>query len=269
MIQATKLSTTDDPPPAPARRLEVRLARDAADVRAAQALRYRVFCRELGARPSPVPERTGLEADGFDAHCDHLLVLDHARPADQAVVGTYRLMPGDRARAAGGFYSAGEFDLTALLSGVPDAARLVEVGRSCVAAGYRSNATVQMLWRGIARYMADHQVAALFGCASFPTTDVDRLRAPLAYLHRRHLAPPDCRVRALPGRGVGMAGGALIDADHRLIQRSLPPLIKGYLRLGAVVGEEAVIDHDFATTDVFMYLPVEKIPPRYFSHFRT
>ncbi len=254
----------------PSRRLEVRLAADGSEVRAAQALRYRVFCRELGARPSPALQRLGLEADAFDAHCDHLLVLDHARPAAEAVVGTYRLMPGERAAAAGGFYSSAEFDLTPMLNNTPEIAGLVEVGRSCVAQGYRTNATVQKLWRGIAQYMADHNVRALFGCASFPTTAAETLRRPLGYLHRHHLAAPQWRVTALGGRAVEMSDPdpVLESADQRTIYRSLPPLVKGYLRLGAVVGQDAVIDQQFGTTDVFMYLPVNRIPDRYFVHFR-
>jgi len=256
----------------PARRLEVRLAEDAGEVRAAQALRYRVFCRELGAQSSPALQRLGLEADAFDAHCDHLLVLDHGREAAEAVVGTYRLMPGARAAAAGGFYSSGEFDLTPMLNQTPDAAGLVEVGRSCVAQGYRTNATVQKLWRGIAQYMADHHVRALFGCASFSTTAAKTLRLPLWYLHQHHLAAPQWRVKPLPGRAVEMSDFDLdagpASSDQQSIYRSLPPLVKGYLRLGAVVGQGAVIDQQFGTTDVFMSLPVEKIPARYFVHFR-
>jgi putative hemolysin len=126
-----------------------------------------------------------------------------------------------------------------------------------------------MLWRGIARYMAAHDVAALFGCASFATTRVERLAQPLSYLHHRHLAPPDCRVRPQSGRRVDMNRQALSEIDQAAAMRALPPLIKGYLRLGAVVGDGAVIDHDFATTDIFMYLPVDRIPARYFAHFRA
>jgi len=263
------VSGFETPPQPLPRRLEVRLAGDRADVRAAQALRYRVFCREMGARPTGAAVEPGYEADAFDAHCDHLLVIDHARPADRAVVGTYRLMPGDRAGAAGGFYSAREFDLTPLLNDGPAAARMVEVGRSCVAEGYRTNATVQLLWRGIAGYMADHDVEALFGCASFPTTDTVGLATSLAYLHQSHLAPLGQRVRPQPGRGVAMNGLGLSDNDRAATYRALPPLIKGYLRLGAVVGDGAVIDHEFATTDVFMHLRVNKIPARYFVHFRA
>jgi len=255
--------------PPVSRRLEVRLAEDERDIRAAQALRYRVFAEEMGAPLSPARHLARLEADAFDTHCDHLLVLDHAQRSAEAVVGTYRLMPGARARAAGGFYSAGEFDLAPLLASTPDPARLVEVGRSCVAAGYRTNATVQMLWRGIAQYLADHDVETLFGCASFPTTAVRTLAPELAYLHLNHLAPQQRRVQALAARAVDMSGVSFAGGDQRALYRSLPPLIKGYLRLGAKVGQGAVIDEEFGTTDVFMQADVRQIPERYFIHFRA
>ena len=257
------------PMPPVSRRLEVRLAEDDHDIRAAQALRYRVFAGEMGAPLSPARHLSRLEADAFDGHCDHLLVLDHAQRSAEAVVGTYRLMPGDRARATGGFYSAAEFDLTPLLANAPDPARLVEVGRSCVAAGYRTNATVQMLWRGIAKYLADRDVETLFGCASFPTTVVGALAPALACLHLNHLTPPERRVQALLAREVDMSGACIKGHDQRAIYRTLPPLIKGYLRLGATVGQGAVIDEEFGTTDVFMQADVGQIPERYFIHFRA
>lgn len=228
-----------------------------------------MFAEEMGAPLSPARHLARLEADAFDDHCDHLLVLDHARAAADAVVGTYRLMPGDRAPAAGGFYSAGEFDLTPLMANAADPARLVEVGRSCVAAGYRTNATVQMLWRGIAQYLAVHDVETLFGCASFPTPVAWTLAPALAYLHLNHLAAPERRVQALAGRATDMSGMCFADHDQQAIYRSLPPLIKGYLRLGAEVGQGAVIDEEFGTTDVFMQANVRQIPERYLVHFRA
>lgn len=159
-----------------------------------------------------------------------------------------------------------------MLNNTPEIAGLVEVGRSCVAEEYRTNATVQMLWRGIAQYMADHDVMALFGCASFPTTAVETLRRPLGYLHRHYLADPQWRVKARGDRAVEMSDPDAVPgpaaSDQQSIFRSLPPLVKGYLRLGAVVGQGAVIDQQFSTTDVFMYLSARKIPARYFVHFR-
>jgi L-ornithine Nalpha-acyltransferase len=241
--------------------LEVRLAQED-EIDAALALRYRVFCEERGARSS----KLGLEEDAYDRDCDHLIVVDHARPASP-VVGTYRLLREETALRIGGFYSAAEYDLAPLIAqgrahaGAP---QLLELGRSCVDTAYRTTATITLLWRAIASYLERHRVGFMFGCASFPGTDPARFRDELAYLHRFHLAPPSIRVRAWEKHHVEMAG-----ASQRvdLSGRGLPPLIKAYLRVGAQVGDGAFVDHDFNTVDVFMVMPVEKIVGRYGRRF--
>ncbi|WP_207459770.1 GNAT family N-acyltransferase [Azospirillum sp. SYSU D00513] len=252
-------------------RLEVRLAGGAREIDAAQALRYRVFHEELRATPSgAVP---GRDVDGFDAVCDHLVILDHAAAPGGAVVGTYRLLRRSVAERALGFYSATEFDIAPLLA---QPGELLELGRSCVDPAYRTRATMQLLWRGISAYVLRHGVSLMFGCASLPGTDVDALAPALSYLHHRHLAPPELRARALPDRYVDMNRAPASCVSHDMAARQfegqaavagLPPLLKGYLRLGGFVGEGAVVDQAFNTTDVCLIVPLDNVAGKYARHF--
>src|SRR4051812_19908697 len=182
--------------------LEVRLANSAAEIDAAQALRYRVFYEEMGARPTPRAAFEQRDRDAFDTCCDHLLIIDHdGCEAGCSVVATYRLLRRSEAVLHGGFYSATEFDISALLAYPGE---ILELGRSCVDASYRTGAIMQLMWRGIADYVLRHDIKLLFGCASLPGTDIARLRPALAYLHQHHLAPPSLRARALAARYVNM-----------------------------------------------------------------
>ncbi len=248
-------------------RLEVRITRDPADIAAAQALRFKVFYLEMTAEPSPAMASAGRDFDRFDAVCDHVLVIDHRRPAADAVVGTYRLLRREVAERTHGFYSAGEYDLSILYRGRARSGGLLEVGRSCIHPDYRTSATIQRLWRGIAGYIFEHRIEHIFGCGSLPGTDPSALATPLSYLYHAHLAPPEWRVRALPERFVDMnmlaPGAPSLSRAHQ----GLPPLVKGYLRLGAYVGDGAVVDAQFGTTDVFLLLPLARVGARYFSHF--
>jgi len=247
--------------------LQVRIARSAEDVLAAQALRYRVFYEEMAAQPTEQMRTLGRDFDSFDAYCDILLVEDPARAPGDRVVGTYRLLRQEVAARTGGFYSSGEYDLGPLLPRFTERRRGLELGRSCVHRDYRSNATIQLLWRGIASYVAAHRIGWMFGCASLPGTDPEALAAPLSFLHHNFLAPPDVRVRALPERYVAMDRLPAAATRERRVLHALPPLIKGYLRLGGYVGDGAVVDHQFGTVDVFILLPVERIGARYLNHF--
>lgn len=247
--------------------LEVRLAHSAVELTEAQRLRYQVFYREMAARPSPEMAAAGRDFDRFDEICDCLLVCDRSRPAGRRVVGTYRLLRQEVAAAAGGFYSADEFDLRPLLARLSDDCRGLELGRSCVDAAYRNNATIQLLWRGITSYLVRHRIGYMFGCASLPGTDARALAPELSYLHHFHRAPPELRVEALPRRRAAVELLAPSELSPRRVLAGLPPLIKGYLRLGAYIGDGAVVDHQFATTDVFIILPVERLSRRYVSHF--
>ena len=248
--------------PETSRKLSVRLADSPADLTAVQRLRARVFFEEMGGGEA----FDQLDADDYDPLCDHLLVIDEGAGAE--VVGTYRLLRESVAKASFGFYSSGEYDLASILSGPQrPQGELLELGRSCVLAPWRTSATIQLLWRGIADYIARHNIGLMFGCASFPGTDPDRHAAALSWLHHHHLADLPCRPSVLPGLGVTMERCPRGSYDERAALAALPPLVKGYLRLGARFGDGAYIDHAFNTVDVFVTMPVERISQRYAARF--
>jgi L-ornithine Nalpha-acyltransferase len=245
--------------------LEVRLAQTNEEVEAAQALRYRVFYLEMQASPTREMAERQSDFDSFDPICDHLLVLDHNRgKGTDAVVGTYRLIRRAVADRHGSFYSSTEYDIQRL---VDYPGEVLELGRSCVDTGYRTRPTMQLLWRGIAAYVWQHDIAVMFGCASLPGIEVDKLRCPLSYLYYHHLAPPALRPVALPERYVNMRLMDPGEIDPRAALAELPPLIKGYLRLGGFVGDGAVIDHQFNTTDVCVVVKTDLVTEKYIKHF--
>jgi len=225
--------------------LAVCLAASAAEVRAAQRLRYRVFAEELGARLPDAGEE--VDRDRFDQFCDHLLVRDGDR-----VVGTYRMLPPDRRRRAGGWYCAAEFEVAQL---EPIAGDTVEIGRACVDPAYRTGRVISLLWAGLWRYVL-MRGRFVIGCASIGTTDGGHVAASICRrLLRDHLAPPEWRVA--PHRAFVLEGWRDVpDAP-------LPPLIKGYLRLGASVCGAPAWDRDFDTADLLMILPVARTKQRY------
>ena len=245
--------------------LQVRLAETAADIDAAQALRYRIFYEMMGARPLPGMEQQRRDRDGYDQICDHLLVFDHSRGSGaNAVVGTYRLIRRDAAARFGAFYSAGEYDIAPLIA---YRGEILELGRSCVDAGYRARPVMQLLWGGIAAYVSHYDITLMFGCASLPGTDPDALAAPLSYLYYHHLAPPALRARALPERFIDMRRLDPWALDPHRMLAALPPLIKGYLRLGGFVGDGAVIDEQFNTTDVCIVVKTDLVAEKYSRHY--
>ena len=235
----------------------LRLARDRADLEAAQRLRYDVFVTELGGGGAMVDHARGIEADRFDPFFDHLLLCDMNKGGQ--VVGVYRLLRDDQARAAGQFYSEDEYDLAPLTA---SGRRLLELGRSCLHPEYRGGAAMYHLWNGLAAYVAEHGIEILFGVASFHGTDLAPLAEPLSLLHHRHLAPPDLRVKArAPGRQ-RMDLIAEADLDRKAAMLKIPALIKAYLRLGGVVGEGAFVDRAFNTTDVCLILDTARMNDR-------
>jgi putative hemolysin len=245
--------------------LGLRIARTAEELDAAQALRYRVFYEELGAQPDAAAAARSRDSDRYDAVADHLLVVDHdLGDGLDSVVGTYRLIRREAAEAIGRFYSADEYDIS-LIERFPG--RVLELGRSCVDSAYRGRAAMQLLWRGIAAYVFTHNIDLMFGCASLPGTDVDALAAELTYLHANHLAPADIRLRALPERYVDMRRMDVSEIDARQVLVGLPPLIKGYLRLGGFVGDGAVVDHQFNTTDVAVVVQTDLVTDKYYRHY--
>jgi putative hemolysin len=233
--------------------LSVALARDEDEVLEAQRLRYRVFAEELGARlDGGIP---GVDRDLYDAHCEHLLVRD-TRSGE--VVGTYRLLSGARAAALGGFYAETEFDLTRLRHLRIDT---LEIGRSCVHPDYRNGATIALLWSGLAAHVARHNYRYVIGCASLTMADGGHAAAAIyRRLAERHLSPVEYRV--FPRCELPLA--ALVGGETAAAP---PPLVKGYLRAGAMVCGAPAWDPDFNTADLLMLLPVAGMDARYARHF--
>lgn len=245
--------------------LSVRLAENEEEISASQSLRYRVFYEEMAAKPTPEMAARKQDFDDFDAICDHLLVFDAARGEGAgAVVGTYRLLRRAVALKHRGFYTAGEYDI-GVLQAYPG--EILELGRSCVDANYRSRAGMQLLWRGIAQYVFHHKIEIMFGCASLPGTDPARIATSLAYLYHYHLAPPALRPRALPERYTDMRLKERQEIDPKKAQAALPPLIKGYLRLGGFIGDGAVVDEQFNTTDVCVIVKTDWVTDKYSRHY--
>ena len=256
---------TDRPATVQSGDLEVRLAHSDAEVEAAQRLRYHIFYREMAAKPTDAMATSGRDFDAFDAFADHLLVVDRSRgDGADAVVATYRLLRRVNAARAGQFYTADEYEIGALIDYPGE---ILELGRSCVAADYRTGAVMQLLWRGIATYVFHYDIGVMFGCASLPGVDPVQLAMPLSYLHHNHLAPPDLRTRAVPSRYTAMDQVPADQIDRRAALSALPPLIKGYLRLGGYVGDGAVVDPQFHTTDVCVIVKTDLVTQKYYKHY--
>ena len=234
--------------PAPAGRYHVSLAVDDSEIREAQRLRYKVFAEEMGARLSSV--LPGHDIDLYDPFCDHLLV----RELDSnEVVGTYRILPPDAAKRVGSYYSEQEFDLTRLHFLRP---HMAELGRSCVHPAHRSGAVLARLWIGLADYMTRYGYEYIVGCASVGMADGGHIAASVhRQLAGRHLAPIEWR--ATPRYRLPVES---LD-DGRVA--ALPPLIKGYTRLGAMVCGEPAWDPDFNTADLLMLLPMAQLNRSY------
>lgn len=275
--------------------LELRLADRPKDVKKAQKLRYRVFFEEMSAVADPIARLARRDMDLYDTVCDHLIVSDHAaKPAGAVrslaatlipglqgfevagaaeegkkkppVVGTYRLLRQEVADQTFGFYTAGEFDVDPLVAR-HRGLNFLELGRSCVLKPYRDKRTVELLWHGIWAYVLAHRIDVMIGCASLEGVDPEKLRLPLSYLHHFHSAPAEWRAEALPERRARFDPLPKEAIDMRAALRALPPLIKAYLRLGAYVGDGAVVDDAFGTTDVLIVLPKSAINPRYVTYY--
>ena len=251
---------------APATRLILRLVDDEAGRRAVYRLRYDVFVDELGGGGPLVDHDARLERDRFDPFCDHLALFDPALPPGEDAVAVYRLMRDDAAREGIGFYSAGEYDLTPLER---SGRRLLEFGRSCVRPDYRGGEALFRLWKGLADYVDSHASEILFGVASFHGTDPAALAHPLSFLHARHLAPPDLRVRATGPAAQRMDLLAPEAIDRRRAVEAMPPLLKSYLRLGGMVGDGAWIDRQFNTVDVCLIVDAARLSNRAQQLYRS
>jgi putative hemolysin len=247
--------------------VKVRLAETALEVHAAQRLRYKVFYEEFGARPNEAMAREERDFDEYDPLTDHVIVVDESisNPEDQ-IVGTYRLLRQTRLPKGLPFYTSQEFDITSLLKAGKN---LMELGRSCVLTEYRTRSVLQMLWQRIIAYINDHDIDFLFGCASLQGTNVDDVAEQLSYLHHFHRAPDLFCPKVLPKIGIDMniLPKDKVEPNARRIFSDLPPLIKGYLRIGCSIGNGAYIDHQFNSIDVCIVVPTHQLAGRYIRHY--
>ena len=245
--------------------IEVRLAVNEDEIEASQRLRYKVFYEEYGAIPTEEMAREKRDMDEYDPITDHLIVVDYALPeGPDRIVGTYRLLRREIADKHGRFYTSDEYDIGPLLNSDTS---LLELGRSCVLPPYRTRPILQKLWGGIVHYVADHNIELMFGCASLHGTNIEELSQELAYLYHYHLAADNLCPRAIDSRYVDMNLHAKEDLNAREVLRRLPPLVKGYLRLGASIGNGAVVDEQFNTTDVCIVLPTDHLTEKYAKHY--
>tara|TARA_B100001057_G_C22715839_1_gene897676 strand:- start:34 stop:912 length:879 start_codon:yes stop_codon:yes gene_type:complete len=255
--------------------LDTRLAKTKNEIKAAQQLRFRVFYRELSAHPNILTRFTRRDRDTYDKICQHMLVIDRSNKKRgvlligkkrENVVGTYRLLPQRDAESNKGFYSQDEYDINPLIER-HQKRRFLELGRSCVLSSYRKKSTIELLWQGVWKYISENNFDVMIGCASFQADKPEQIAMALSFLHHNALAPEEWRVRAKEDRYVNMNMIKKEEINEKEALKSMPPLIKGYLRLGAYVGDGAVIDKQFGTIDVFIVMPREKIEKRFVDKF--
>ena len=247
------------------KQIGIRRAQGEDDLLKVQALRYQVFYEEFGAKPIGDMADLKRDYDEFDDLADHLVVTDtDPKSKVETIIGTYRLLKQDQAAKQGNFLTGKSYDLTPLLE---SGQSLLELSRSCVLPAYRTRPVLQLLWKGIAEYLIEYDIEVMLGCASFLTTDINEVKQELAYLHHHHLVPKAMRVRARDDLFENMDLVPNADINVRKSFHKLPPLIKGYLRVGSTVGEGAVIDHQFGTIDVFVSMQTHMIAGRYRKHY--
>ena len=249
--------------------LEVLLAHSPQEIAWAQELRYRVFVEEMGAKAGHEMQAARRDFDMFDAVCDHLLVIDRSRAkGENPVIGTYRLMRRSVAKAFGRFYSESEFDIRNIIA-FDEGGEVLELGRSCVDAAYRNRASMQLLWRGIGAYLSHYNIQLMFGCASFAGIDASKHLMALSYLHHFHLAPENLRSYALPEcrAKIDYLPKEQIDTGKAVV--GMPPLVKGYLRLGCYIGDGIAVDTDYNCLDICIILRTDKVAEKYVNRYNV
>jgi L-ornithine Nalpha-acyltransferase len=244
--------------------LEVRLTRNSDELRQAQRLRHQVFLEARGLSTHSTLAQTPIDQDKFDAYCDHMIVLDHA--AGSRIIGTYRLLGEEKSHYTDGFYSSSYFDTEHLVARHRDK-RFLELGRSCVMPEYRTKRIVELLWQGIWNYCHSRHYQVLIGCASFSSPFPSNHATELSFLSHYCQGDEDWTVAAKASRFHTMRLAPVSSIDVRQAFSLLPPLLKGYLRVGAKVGDGCVIDPDLATTVVMIVLPLDTVATRYAHHF--
>jgi L-ornithine Nalpha-acyltransferase len=246
--------------------LFLKVAKTSEEVIAAQKLRYKVFYEEMGANPTEEMRHLQQEIEAYDPYCDHLLVIDTDADPQDNIVGTYRILTQDQADRSGmGFYTETEFDLSKLKS---TNKKIMEVSRSCVLESYRSKMVINLLWRGIMAYVFHYGIDYLIGVASFQGTDVSEHNSTLAFLNQFYMADETILPKTLPQAYVPFPTTLTAENAVRQEFMKLPPLLKGYLRVGAKIGNGAFIDHQFNTIDVAIVVPMESFDQKYMNNFK-
>lgn len=246
--------------------LSLKIAENDDEIEQAQRLRYKVFYEEMGAHPDEKMGADGREIEFYDAYCDHLLVVDSKLPKGEQIIGTYRVLRQETVQEHNiKFYTENEFDLSKLRA---SGGKIMEVSRSCVLPSHRSKMAINLLWKGIAAYVFAHKVDYLIGTPSLNGTDINEHFQTLAYLRNFHLADESIRPRVIEEFYNPLPE---IDKDSMDVKRAfmaLPPLLKGYMRIGGVIGDGVFIDHQFNCIDVAIVVPIANVTDRYFNHYK-
>ncbi len=245
--------------------ITVRMVRTQAELYAAQRLRFQMFYEAVGITPPAHIAAEGRDFQTYDLHCDHLIAVHQdLTTGAETVVGNYRLMRDKIADMHDGFKSALEYDLSPLKY---YGGNVLELGRACVHPDFRSSGVIQKLWAGIAHYVIRHKVDMMLGTASFPGKDVEGIKNALSYLHQNHSAKAIWTPKALSDNYVDMNIVPEDRLDRKTAMMEMPPLIKGYLRLGGVFAKGAYIDHELASVDTCVLVETSRIKKRYQRHY--
>lgn len=245
--------------------LETRLAQNQGEIRQAQHVRYEVFCEEFSARKE-IDASLQLEQEQHDLICDHLLVLENSNPNEPKTIGTQRFLVKTATDKHLSFRSQSEFDMEALATKHPRK-RFMELGRSCILEAYRSKRTMELMWHGTWAYAVQKKVDVMIGCASFYAQDVNEINMALGFLSTLSDKSPEWQVSPTSKNSIQIKQFANLAKDQKKALKNMPPLIKGYLRLGAFFSNDIVIDEDFGTIDIAVILPVANINPRYVNYY--
>ena len=245
----------------------IKLANKKSELKKAQTLRYSVFYKEKKAKPTFLKKMMRLDCDETDKFADHLIVIDKKRKRiKNKIVGTYRLIRGDVALSFGGFYTSSEFDLTNILNSYQHK-QILELGRSCVHKDYRNGTIMNLLWKAIAEYIKLYDIKVLLGCASFPGTNIQEYSKELSYLRRNFSLPEKISVKSLLNNNYPAYNEGNINESDLRIFAKLPPLIKGYLRVGGRVSDSFFVDYNFNTIDICIVVQTVNIDKKYKNKF--
>ncbi len=233
------------------------------ELKKAQALRYSVFYKEKKAIPTISKKILRLDYDKIDKFADHLIVIDkNSKNIKNKIVGTYRLLRGDIAAHCGGFYTSSEFDLSRVLNSYK-ISQILELGRSCVHQDYRNGTIMNLLWKAIANYVKLYDIKILLGCASFHGIDVMKFTNELSYLRKNFSLSDELSVKSLDTKIYPAYTEINSNTNDLRTFVKLPPLIKGYLRIGGKVSYDCFVDYKFNTIDLCVIVTTENINEKY------